>query len=192
MNIILDCDDVMLDWIGGFWDFCEEKTGNRMDRRGPMGWCMSTWIGVSPEQSMELVKEFNGSERFGNLQATDGAAETLKGLAETYELHVITSCSADPTTVALRENNLKEAFGDIFTSITCLNLGIPKAAELEKHPDSVWIEDNVRNALLGAELGHNTFVRRVQHNRQQEANKDCQGKVTWFSDWDEIRDAIPH
>lgn len=192
MNIILDCDDVLLDWIGGFWDFCEEKTGNDLDRRGPMNWCMASWIGVSPDQAIKLVKEFNGSERFGELRPTAGSVETLKALADSNELHVITSCSSAPAVVAMREHNLKKEFGDIFASITCLDLGTPKTAELEKHDTSFWIEDNVRNAVIGAEIGHETFVRRVQHNRHQEVNKDCLGKVTWFSDWSEIRDLIPH
>lgn len=192
MNIILDCDDVLMDWIGGFWDFCEEKTGKKLDRRGPMGWCMSSWIGVTPEQAMDFVREFNGSDRFGDLHATPGSVEFLKTLADNNELHVITSCSSDPRTVALREHNLKSVFGDVFSSITCLDLGTPKSAELEKHADSIWVEDNVRNALLGANLGHETFVRRVQHNRHQEVNKDCLGKVTWFTDWSEVSATIPH
>jgi 5'(3')-deoxyribonucleotidase len=186
MNIILDCDDVLLDWVGGFWEFCEEKTGNRLDRRGPMGWCMASWVGVSPEQSVGFVKEFNASSLFGQLHATPGAQETMKEIASANELHVITSCSSAPAVVELRTHNLKEAFGDIFSSITCLDLGTPKTAELMKHPSSVWVEDNVGNAVIGANLGHDTFVRRVQHNRLQEVNKDCLGKVTWFTDWTEI------
>lgn len=190
MNILVDCDDVLLDWIGGFWDFCEEEVQRSLDRRGPMGWCMSSWIGVEPETSMEMIREFNGSHRFGNLRPTVGAVETFRELSKTNEIHVITSCSTAPETVAMRERNLEDVFGNIFSSITCLDLGTPKTAALQKHSSSIWVEDNVRNALIGADLGHTTFVRRVTHNRHQEVRKECLGKLQWFSEWAEFHENI--
>jgi 5' nucleotidase, deoxy (Pyrimidine), cytosolic type C protein (NT5C) len=190
MSVILDCDDVLLDWVGGFWDFCEEKTGRTLDRRGPMAWCMASWIGVTPKEGMDYVREFNASEAFGHLKPTVGSVDTVKQLSLANELHVITSCSSAPEIVELREHNLRNVFGDVFASITCLDLGTPKTKELAKHGASFWVEDNVKNAVIGAELGHTAFVRRVTHNRQQEVNKECFGKVTWFTDWSEIEQAI--
>lgn len=185
-HVIFDCDDVLLDWIGGFRKYAS-KAVNRDISGEPQSWDMSTWIGEPAQVVSELIAEFNASADFGNLDATAGArslVSDLEGLG--VRLHVITSCSSDPSTVAMRRRNLEENFGSgTFDSIHCLDLGQPKISILRAFKEgAIWIEDNYKNALLGLEAGHRVFVRERPHNREYRHIDNR--RLTWFKDWAEL------
>lgn len=187
MMVLLDCDDVLLDWIGGFRDWCSAKLGREIAGE-PQSWDMSEWLGVSEEEAKALIAEHNAGPHFGELEAVSGAKEGVATWVATKQirLHVITSCSSDAETVARRKTNLQVVFGDVFDSIHCLDLGQSKLQLLQSfRPGSLWVEDNFKNALLGVEAGHNVAMRERPHNLEFK-KKDVPGNLKWFSDWSEL------
>lgn len=191
--LVTDADDVMLNWLmGGFRPFVNKATGRTICPNGPEGWDMSSWTGLPYEDTMALVKEFNASEAFGEIPAFDCAASILPKIAQTGRaIHVVTSCAADPAVHARRRFNLETAFGPIFQSITCLDIGESKAPALmriaeEAGTTGAWAEDNHKNGKVGAEMGYTTFMFRRSHNRAFEPECD-HPNITWVDSWHDIK-----
>ena len=184
-TILLDCDDVLLNWLDGFRAHIMSKLGRDICEHGPEKWAMHDWLGVDEHDVPAHIADFNSSPLFGNLDPIDGAVRMIGALSETADLHVITSCSSDDDTWNMRHENLKRHFGPVFSSLECLSLGQSKAESLARYSGNVvWVEDNLRNALLGVELGHRTYLRRTSHNARFEPTTDK--RITWFSHWDEL------
>ncbi len=187
-TIVLDCDDVLLDWLGGFRNWASEHLGRKIEGM-PDDWHMETWLGVTEDVCVEMIREHNASEAFGNLKAVPGARKVVNRWARFYNLHVVTSCSSDPQTVRMRKDNLHREFGDVFDAIHCLDLGQPKDKLLQAfRPGSTWIEDNYKNAMLGAKVGLQPFMRERPHNLQFRELKD--DGVVWFKEWTELEGLI--
>lgn len=186
---LIDCDDVLLDWIGGFGAYATRRTGRPLRSPTPDDWNMSPWLGAPAHLVEEMIADFNAGDggHFGFLPARPDALAALPILhAAGHPLHVITSCSADTGIQAARRNNLQLRFGDIFDSVTCLPLGVSKTETLRQYAAGcVWIEDNHRNAIDGADAGHRTYVMRRSHNRAKE-NACNRRDLTWVNDWSEI------
>jgi len=190
--VITDVDDVLLDWLmGGFKPFVEQKLGKSLDPAGPNDWNMADWIGVSPQAGRALVAEFNSSIAFGRIPPFKDALEALAAAhAAGRSIHAITACATDETTVARRKANLFDTFGDIFSSITCTNLGESKKPHLhalqERLGAGIYVEDNHGHAMDSIEAGHVAFIIRRCHNRQIE--QTCsEAALTWVDGWAEIR-----
>ena len=185
-QIIFDCDDVLLDWMGGFRQYAATRLQYSLTGE-PQSWHMGEWLGTSDEVALELVAEFNASVHFGRLLPVEGAVEVLWRLhwSDITRLHVVTSCSSDPKTVQMRRDNLEAHFGlGTFDSIHCLDLGQPKTKILQAWDSVIWVEDNYKNALMGADLGHRTFIRKRPHNAEYQDLHD--ERLTWFETWEQL------
>ncbi|WP_181173126.1 hypothetical protein [Mesorhizobium sp. B2-4-1] len=167
-HFIFDCDDVLLDWVGGFRDFLV-GIGHAPAEPRPRDWSMAEWIGIEDAATLRLIEVFNSSPAFGQLKPYDDALEMVRQLKdEGHTLTVLTSCSDDPNIVDLRVKNLRDCFGDVFPRVICLPLGQSKSQWLEVLRPGIWIEDNYKNALIGQAAGHKTFILRRPHNRKHE------------------------
>lgn len=188
-TVLLDCDDVLLNWLEGFAFFCSEKLSKVIDTRGPDDWVMDKWLGTEPHETIQLIEEFNSSEHFGRLSPVDGVANALNtAIAEAgarVRFHVITSCSSEWDTVEMRKDNLRRHFGPIFDSVHCLDLGKKKETLLHAFEPGIWVEDNLKHAIAGVKAGHKTFMRQTSHNHRHRAEAEAHG-ITWFTHWDEL------
>lgn len=186
-TILLDCDDVLLNWIAGFRTYASKKLGWEIEGE-PTNWDMGCWVGTPSEVATELIREFNDSKAFGQLYAVEGAQEVIAQMHANPDvrLHVITSCSSDAETVQMRRANIEREFGvGTFDSIHCLDLGEPKVKLLRAWaPGALWVEDNYKNALMGVEAGHIVLMRERPHNAEFRCIKD--DRVTWFTHWREV------
>jgi hypothetical protein len=74
--------------------------------------------------------------------------------------------SNDPFAAKLREQNLREVFGDVFDFVLCIDTGADKDEALLPYKGSGmwWIEDKPENAQLGADFGLRTLLVRHPHN----------------------------
>lgn len=185
MNIIFDCDDVLLDWMSGFRAWLLRRSIRTFGE--PTTWNLDEWLGFP---SLPLIRAFNTSPSFGQLNPVAGAQRAVASLYSAgHKLHVITSClSDDPATKARRENNLDRVFGDVFSSINCIPLGESKVAELEEIGSGIWIEDNPNHALDGFLMGFETYCLRKSHNADWQ-NFGNQSSFTWIDDFEPIIDA---
>ncbi|MES0134531.1 hypothetical protein NKJ88_06145 [Mesorhizobium sp. M0016] len=167
-HFIFDCDDVLLDWTGGFRDFLV-SIGHTPTEPRPGDWSMGQWIGIDEAACFRLIETFNSSPAFGQLKPYDDALAMVNQLKdEGHTLTVLTSCSDDPDIVNRRAKNLHDCFGDAFPRLICLPLGQSKSQWLEVLRPGIWIEDNYKNALIGQTAGHKTFILRRAHNRKHE------------------------
>lgn len=151
---------------------------------------MDDWLGTEPHETIQLIEEFNSSDDFGKLSPVEGAVNALNTAiahhGERVRFHVVTSCSSDWDTVEMRKANLKRYFGPIFGSVHCLDLGQSKEVLLHAFEPGIWIEDNLKNALIGVRAGHRTFMRQTSHNHRHRAEAEAAG-ITWFTRWDELK-----
>lgn len=186
--IVFDCDDVLLDWQGGFSKWLGQNKGIYLSKVGPRSWDMDEWVG---QPARPLIEEFNASPDFGYLLPILGARQAIaKFYAAGHRLHVVTACSTNPTIVERRTRNLDALFGDVFTSIVCVPLGFAKSEALEtiirsSSQGAVWIEDNYRNCLMGVDLGFDEcWMFRRNHNRADEDATDP--RINWTNSFDPI------
>lgn len=174
--IIFDCDDVLLDWCGGFRSWFNETRGASI-KGEPGSWDMSAWLGVPKESVRPLIVEFNASNSFNWLKPMPGAVQAVRRLGEKHKLCVLTACSEDPQVQAMRRFNLFMVFGaGAFADVFCLPLGGSKEQHLDAlftlHGPCAWVEDNVTHARVGKEIGHTSYVLRRPHNRDLEDADD--------------------
>lgn len=188
-RILMDCDDVLLDWLSGFRRFVTEDLEIHLKDDFPGGFDMRRWLGVETTgEAMTLVKLFNdrrgtGFDELGPIPGAVSAVQNLKDRG--FEIHVITSCSGLRDVHERRWQNLEQIFGsDAFASLVCLEIGRSKKSSLAQHPKSVWIDDLPKNALIGQELGHPSAVLRAHHNITEQQAVQKSGLV-WLEDWDD-------
>lgn len=184
--IAIDCDGVLLNWEQSFDDWMAfqgfpKHTSDHYD--------VSMNYHMNKGQCEVLVKIFNESAWMKFLKPIEGAVENVKKLADLgYKFHVITSQTLDKKANQLREENLKEVFGDVFEQIDCLDTGADKDEALSKIPEgTIWIEDKPANAELGSRMGLVALLLDLPHN--QVYNED-NSLVQRVKNWTEIYNVI--
>lgn len=188
-DLLLDCDGVLLDWLGGFIRFAEHVLKKKLDPNGPSDFNLSGWLGVSQEKMLGLIDAFNSGEDgyFGELQPLPGAVEALQAAhAQGRILSIITACANTPSVIAQREQNLVNVFGKIFGDIHAVGMKESKSTLLKSYDNVIWIEDKMENAVMGAEIGHPTYLIRASHNAKYDGNVS-HDLMTWVDGWDCIR-----
>lgn len=187
-TILTDVDGVLLDWEHSFTEwmnlngyFQQADTNQHYD--------IGHRYGLSSNKAHQLVREFCSSAWVRFLPVFRDARSGVAHLVEAgYTFVAITSLSNDPMAAKLRMRNLEDIFGKgVFTELTCLPTGSGKRDALAKYAGSglYWIEDNVQNAIDGAELGLKSIL--VEHGH----NAVCEHKeVMRVADWASIVNII--
>lgn len=198
MNVhyIFDCDDVLLNWQSAFAMYLGHR-GIVPKSVGPTEWCLSGWLGCTPQAARAWVGRFNGSDSFAHMAPMKGAYEVLWALHDTgHTIDILTACGDSATTRQRRWSNLVNAFNrdrqTPFQEMTCVPLGASKSEALtayvmgDRHNDLAFCEDNYDHARTGARMGIKSFCLRRSHNLHREGeNPDC--SVIWI---DEITDVL--
>lgn len=183
--VLLDCDDVLLDYLPGIMAFARKK-GLDPNPDGPGQYDITQWLGITPDASRTLIREFNeGVETgFGDLPAIPGAIEGVATLRRAgYRLRIISSFSDKPASIRVREDNLARVFGEgAFEGMDVLALGSRKKEALARHPRSHFVDDLVKHAIDAAELGHTSFLMRAHHNAADFAH-EAMPSVSRVQDW---------
>ena len=183
MNILLDVDDCLLDWIGGFKKYVLSKKFSVRSEQ-PLNWNLEKWVDSSHVDS--LVSSFNTSVEFGELEAIPDSIEVIRKLfKKKFSIVAITCCGDSLETNLARQRNLFNRFGPVFTKVHCLGLKESKQPTLEKYDRSWWIEDKPANAVMGSRAGHSAILLDRPHNQ----GADHIG-VTRCHNWSEIAKLI--
>ena len=184
--ILTDCDGVLVDWLFGFKEFMAERG---YVEQNPTGYSVWKRYGfVNKEKGDDLVREFNNSAAIAYLTPQYDAVKYVRKLYEEggYVLRVITSLSLNKYAYKARLQNLHDLFGEeVIDELVCLDTGADKDEALEpyRESDCVWVEDKVQNAVLGDELGLNSFLIDLPHNRHIEYPNRVSG-------WEDIYHSI--
>lgn len=118
------------------------------------------WLHHHDEDNIKaLVDDFAMSEEFSCLEAGwESDIYFPKLIAKGYRFVGITACGSSVVTFALRMKNLSKLFNNAFLTAHCIDYRDSKKKILEGFPPSIWVEDNLKNAIYGLETGHRTFL----------------------------------
>lgn len=206
-HFIFDCDDVLLDWMGGFQAYYERNTATTLDPAGPQEWDIAQWLGCSQRQAVGWVQTFNTSQAFGNLKALPHAREVVWALRDAgHTISVLTACGDGRAVKLARKKNLTDAFrvdastlserGQLavgwcegivqpFEQVQFVPLGASKFDHLystsRSNADLIFIDDSFRHAQSGVVNGIKTYCLRCSHDRRDEAENPDSG-VIWIDD----------
>jgi FMN phosphatase YigB (HAD superfamily) len=187
--ILVDCDGVLVDWESKFRDWMQQRGFRARDCHDACYEVSERFHDVDPELGRQLIKYFNESAAVRFMQPLRDSVYWVKRLnwKMGYRFRVITSLSRDADAQALREQNLRDLFGDVFDSIVCLATGADKDAVLDQYRDTGcwWIEDKPENAMAGLACGLRPIL--VTHDHNQHFHHD---HVRTARSWQEIYDII--
>jgi FMN phosphatase YigB (HAD superfamily) len=171
--ILTDADGVLVTWLAGFESFMESQ-GHRLIPNTEHHYGMEERYGITSEQAYELIRLYNESPFIADLPAHADAVEYIGKLVNHgFKFVCITSISSHPNAAKYRRVNLEKLFGPHFLEIICLNMGSPKKAALMPWEGSgyFWIEDHIKNAEQGHELGLKTILVQQDHNAHYSTEK---------------------
>lgn len=167
--ILTDVDGVLLDWGNGFDQFLNQHY--KIKVKDPTQYTAHLrWEGTR-EQMKTLTWHFNMSSWMRYLNPFRDAVNVVKQLGEEgWRFVAITSMHVDSYAHKLREDNLKELFGNVWSQVICIGTGADKDEALLPWKDSgyVWVEDKFSNAKLGADMGLDAVLMRHEHNAKFE------------------------
>ena len=183
-TIILDCDDVILDWRLGFSLWMKAK-GWEVTNPYPTDQRM---LGAFPGKSWDEIRvempDFNRSPAFSRLSFLPDAPDGVAALRESFPdstLVILTASGADPKTREMREINLA---GLPFDHLIMLDLHGSKAEWLAQAvKPALFIDDHPRHAEAAANLGMTTLLFDRPWNRDH-----AHPAVTRISGWKAVID----
>jgi len=165
--ILVDCDGVLVDWLYSFDGWLKKKY--KVEVKDPVSYKMDVRYNIVRDKMKEMVSHFNESSTIGYLSPLRDAIKYVKKLHEEegYIFHCITSLSDNPHSAKLRTQNLQNLFGKTaFEKIVCLGCGDDKDDALKAYEESEcwWIEDKIKNADAGKQLGLNPVLMKHPYN----------------------------
>ena len=186
--ILTDVDGVLLDWEFAFHTWMEEH-GHAAQKGHKLVYSVHKRFGIPRKDGKRLTEIFNESASIGFLPPQRDAMYYVKKLHEEhgFMFHAITSLSLNRHAIRLREQNLAKLFGNtVFEKVVCLDTGADKDDALESYRGSGcwWVEDKVKNADLGIDLGLKSVLMEHGHNM------DYKGKAVLVKNWKEIYNLI--
>jgi len=187
--ILTDADGVLFDWVTGFnhWARVVKKIELVIDPDQSYDIC--EWFGLSQQDGIKLVTEYNASAAMGFLPAYKDAVKYVQQLHRIhgYQFVVITAMGNDPYASRLRWNNLKDIFGpDIFVDMHITDIKGDKTEYLQAYQSTIWIEDKPANAELGHNIGHTTFLMEHKHNTHVDTSEGIHRVHNWKELYNQI------
>lgn len=158
--ILTDVDDTILSFSEAFQRWAREQ-GHAITQCIHEAGTVEGALGLSIPDAHEIIMEFLISDAFGKIEPEPCALEILPQLhRDGYRFVAITACDPNPLTVALRERNLRDAFGFAFEDVIAVGFtgGEGKGPSLRRYQPTIWVEDNFNHAVLGADIGHNSLL----------------------------------
>lgn len=188
--ILTDCDGVLVKWEEAFDAFITTKGYKRIPNT-ESEYSMASRYGISMKQALEYIKEYNESPEIAELESFADSVQYVAKLAnDGFRFIAVTSLSSHPDAKKHRTRNLKNLFGDVFDEVVCLEMGASKAHVLTRWADSgyFWIEDHMRQAEAGHEVGLQTIL--INHPYNTHYKTDLFPKVSYETPWKEIYNII--
>ena len=180
-----DVDDCLFAWNDAFMEFANKF----YPQYEPVIDAMAHWkiwdkfTNVSEEQSEAMLLHFNTSAKQAFMPPKWDSVEYVNKLIdEGWRFIAITSVSDDPDVYKLREMCLDTLFPGGCIELHCLPLHGEKKEYLKqwKGKPYYWIEDKLKNAIAGHELGFKTIL--MDHPYNQNAPEG----ITRVNSWQQI------
>jgi FMN phosphatase YigB (HAD superfamily) len=188
--ILTDADGVLVNWNNGFDKFMLSRGFPRIPNTDT-DYSLALRHGITVHQAHECVREFNESRHIADLEPFADSVEYVIKLANHgFKFIVVTSISDHPDAHEYRTLNLEHLFGDVFEEIHCIEMGASKAHTLMQWADTeyFWIEDHMRQAEAGFEVGLKTIL--ISHPYNSHYKTDLFPIVSYETPWEEIYDMV--
>lgn len=184
--ILTDCDEVLFDWAGPFEAWVRETYPQHCGAPGRLQdyWDVERWLSCPYEESRDLIRSFNSNPQYWtSFKPLPGVVENVQKLhGEGYQFVAITACATDEDTWIGRWKNLNDVFGfGVFDTLHCVGLAESKREHLARYQPTYWVEDKMKHASAGVDVGHTSFLINYKHNEQYRDDR-----VQRVDDWDEI------
>jgi phosphoglycolate phosphatase-like HAD superfamily hydrolase len=164
--VLLDVDGVLLDYseaLHRFWAAHCPHIG-QPDHLDEHVFELTGRYKISREEANQLLWDFHHHAMFADMNPLPGAQKAVAKLAEFHPLVCITACGSDPDTQLMRRENLLKVFGDVFDNVYCTDTFAEKSQYLNQYDTGYWVEDHIKNALLGLDAGHTCFLIDAPYN----------------------------
>ena len=183
MIILTDCDGVLVNWIKVYNEWMEDE-GYRKENTS---YELHERYGLSEEESDKYIRYFNMSAEIEHLPPLRDAIKYVRKMHENHgaTFHCVTALGSNKRSHALRERNLRNLFGrTTFSKVDCVKRGKYKKPVLEKYEntDAIWVEDSIKTAVMGHELGLTTFLMNHDYN----IHEDIPEGIIRVDGWKEI------
>ena len=187
MKIGVDFDDVLFDCNASLALFHNSRYGTSYERKDVWSWYLDQVWGCTEKEAIERVKEWYDSEEHTQSMPISGAIEAIEKLAQSYELHIITSRPSSirkPTRLWL-ERYFAKHFAEIhFTNHS--EPGSGSKAEICRNLDvSFLIEDSLKHARDVASGGTTVLLLDSPWNQE-----DVSGNIIRVHSWEEVVELI--
>ena len=186
MKIGIDLDNVLVDYMGGFCRFYNNKEGTNFSINDFESYNIWKTIGGGMWRTIRLVKEFYHSDFFDEIELIDGAEEGLRELSREHSPSVITArfkYYKEKT-----ERFFDERLADI--DLRCFFTGFinPKRRKLKvckREGIDLMVEDNVGCALAIAKKGIPVLLFERPWNKNGKS-EGLHENITPVKNWDKI------
>jgi len=171
--ILTDADGVLVTWLAGFEQFMAEK-GRKLIPGTEHHYSMEQRYALTSNEAYEYIRDYNNSHFMANLPPHADSVEYIGRLVDHgFKFVCITSISSHPDAARYRKINLENLYGPHFQELICLEMGSAKKAALMPWEGSgfFWIEDHIKNAEQGHEMGLKSVLVRQDHNQHFTTDK---------------------
>lgn len=184
--ILTDADGVLCNWNEGFSEFMALQ-GHPLQPGTCHEYSIAKRHNISIPEAIDYVTEYNESENIARLTSFADSIEYVAALADLgFRFIVVTAISEHPISKKHRTMNLENMFGQVFDEIHCIKTGGSKAEILKQWAGSgyFWIEDHMRQAEAGHEVGLKTVL--INHPYNTHYETDLFPRVSYETPWKEI------
>lgn len=166
-NLLLDVDGVLLDWLAGFEQYLLRHAPElHTDFSGLQNVKnLEQLLGMTDDQMHEWIARFHLDPSFEHLQTLPGAQAAIHILSPWCKITCITASGSNPVSVRMRKRNLHTHFGDVFDQVICVDRSTDKPKHLTQFDPGYWVEDQLKNAIMGVQAGHHSYLIDAVYNR---------------------------
>lgn len=171
--LLVDVDGVLLDFYNHFSQHVIDL-GWRTYKKPNHMQC-NEHLDLPENECASIIKEWAQTDRYAKIPAFEDALIGLMRFQDAgYEIVAITCWPNDTKSIEIRLSNLKWAFPFInFHAVHCLGYQSDKLPYLQMYPTrSIWVDDGVKNACQGLEVGHKSYLMVRGQKPQRVSNPD--------------------
>lgn len=182
--ILTDVDDTVLKFAEPFQDWVESQ-GIKTHGRLRDIYSVERMLGDRGHDAIPLMRQFVEAVD-GQLPPEPCALEVLPELhKDGWSFVAITACGVDDWFHRQRVKNLEDVFGFHFDAVHCVELRDGKEKFLHRYRPTIWVEDNWHHAVVGSDLGHDSYVLTRGYNAEKH-----HPQVRRVATWHQIREEL--
>ena len=165
-TLITDIDDTLVDFASAFSTWVKLRGLPTTCETLQEAQTIPKFLGLEREVADGIIHDYAYHDNhFGELPAYPDARLVISKLKHTHTLIAISACVEGREVTHKRRRNLEDAFECDWQAVHCVGLGESKAPILEAYAPAVWVEDNLHHAIVGAEIGHRSFLMDRSYNQ---------------------------